>query len=372
MDPVISEMKYLGGATLDFIEVRIPDDYPDPENLVLVIYDRNHDGSATATPSASDMFAIAAVGNTDDDVTADGLTHYTIGSDYNGDAIALHANDAVGLYNAATGETYGLYSFGNSYTVSDAALQPDGIAADPFAGEDTTVLPTTASIGDSLVRQADGTYTPTTSPTPGTSIVCFCDGTEILTDTGLRLIEDLSIGDLVFCKDKGFKPIRWIGRRWFDLTQELDPSLVPIRFEKGALGPQLPTQDLFLSPNHCVQIEHSLCSLYFAVPEMFFPAKHLVGIQGINKSDKTVFGYFHILFDDHEMIQANGIWAESLFFGDTAKIVMGSEKRQELLSVFPELTATASKFQTRLPVSKKHEATIFTQMVNQHEAPIYA
>jgi len=87
MEPVISEIKYLGGATLDFIEVRIPDDYPDPENLVLVIYDRFDDGSTTATPSAADMYVIESEGDTSDDTTADGLTHYILAKKICGDVM---------------------------------------------------------------------------------------------------------------------------------------------------------------------------------------------------------------------------------------------------------------------------------------------
>lgn len=359
MNPVISEIKYLGGGTLDFLEVRIPDDYPDPENLVLVIYDRNHNGSTTATPSANDIYAIESVGSSANDTTADGVTHYIIGTSYDGTTIALHAQDAVGLYNSATGETYGLYSFGQSYTVSTAAVQSDGSTADPFAGQDTTVLSANASIGDSLVTNGDGTYSPVETPTPGSSVLCFCDGTEIMTNRGTVLIEDLSVGDVVLCKDVGFKPIRWIGSHWFDLSEVNDPSLKPIRFGKGSLGKNQPDKDLHLSPNHGVRIEHLLCDLYCAEPEMLFPAKHLVGMKGVSPSDKVEFGYYHLLLDDHELLQANGAWTESLYFGDTAITSMGREAREELLKIFPILNTATYTPNRRLPMGKKFEASLF-------------
>lgn len=358
MNPAISEIKYLGGSSLDFIEVRIPDSYPDPENLVLVIYDLTHNGSITATPSASDMYAIESVGSTANDMVADGVTHYIIGTDYNGTGIALHAQDAVGLYNSVTGETYGLYSFGSSYTVSTAALQPDGITADPFAGDDTTVLPANASMGDSLVLNSGGTYSPTTSPTPGSSFICFCEGTKISTQKGAVRIEDLSIGDMVQCRDSGFKTIRWIGSRWFDLSEEKDHKLKPIKLERGALGPNWPDQDLYLSPNHCVQIEHSICEFYFAEKAMLFPAKHLVGMKGIYISDRLKFWYYHILLDGHELIQSNGIWAESLFLGDATKEIVGRQGREEILSIFPELGSWDFTSMKKLPVGKRFEASI--------------
>ncbi|MEO0369014.1 MAG: hypothetical protein AAF197_09555, partial [Pseudomonadota bacterium] len=75
----ISEIKYLGSGTLDFLEVRVPDDYPDPENLRLVIYDRTHDGSTTASPAASDIY----------NVTTDGLL-YTEDTDTDGNVAYGH------------------------------------------------------------------------------------------------------------------------------------------------------------------------------------------------------------------------------------------------------------------------------------------
>ncbi|NRB04866.1 MAG: Hint domain-containing protein [Rhodobacteraceae bacterium] len=355
VSPIISEMKYLGSGTLDFVEVRIPDSYPDPQNLVLVIYDRTHDGSTTATPSAGDMYAIEGDGDTSDDTVSDGFTHYIVGSAYDGTAIRLHAQDAVGLYNSATGETYGVYSFGSSYTVSTAALQPDGITPDPFAGQATTVLPASSAVGDSIVANGDGTYSGTSTPTPGSSFLCFCDGTQILTDRGLKPVEDLIVGDLVACKDKGYKPIRWIGSRWFDPAEGPDSQSMPIKISKGALGSNLPSEDLFVSPNHCLLVEHHLCDFFFGEQQVLIPAKHLVGMIGVSVAHRSDFGYFHVLLDDHEMIWANGTWAESLYFGDTAFTTMGWEKRQELITIFPGLKSTKADLRSYAPIAQKFE-----------------
>lgn len=363
MNPIISEIKYLGAGSLDFVEVRIPDTYPDPENLVLVIYDRSDDGSTTATPSASDMFAIESVGDTSDDTVADGFTHYIVGAAYNGTNIRLHAQDAVGLYNATTGETYGVYSFGSSYTVSTAALQADGITPDPFAGQTTTVLPASSAVGDSIITNGDGTYSGTTTPTPGSSVLCFCDGTQIMTDGGLKPVEDLVVGDLVECKDKGYKPIRWIGSRWFDPTEIPDAKLMPIRISKGALGSGRPAEDLFVSPNHSLLVDHYLCDLFFADQQVLVPAKHLVGMDGVSVAHRSGFGYFHILLDDHELIQANGTWAESLFFGDPACTTMGWETRQELLTIFPNLQSAITDLQACMPIIRRFEAELLVDQM---------
>lgn len=44
-------------------------------------------------------------------------------------------------------------------------------------------------------------------------IICFTEGTRILTERGLRPIETLARGDMVVTRDHGLQPIRWAGHR---------------------------------------------------------------------------------------------------------------------------------------------------------------
>jgi hypothetical protein len=189
-DPVISEIKYLGGGPLDYLEVRVPDDYPDPGNLRLVIYDLSHNGSTTASPASSDIYTVTSGLLYTEDVDLDGndddgVLHYTFGFSEDGTNIRLHANDAVGLYNVVTGETYGLYNWSNtSYTVSTNSGYP-------FAGETATLLDNTGQVkgSSSLERQQDGSYTLQTTPSAGASYICFTSGTQIMTPMGERAVE---------------------------------------------------------------------------------------------------------------------------------------------------------------------------------------
>lgn len=47
--------------------------------------------------------------------------------------------------------------------------------------------------------------------------------------------------------------------------------------------------------------------------------------------------YYHLLFDAHEIIYANGCEAESLFTGQEALKAVGEEGRNEIREIFPEL-----------------------------------
>ncbi len=340
-DPVISEIKYLGGGTQDFLEVRVPDDYPDPENLRLVIYDRTHDGSTTDTPAASDIYDVTTQGllyteDTDGDGNDDdGILHYTFGTSENGTTIFLHAEDAVGLYNVVTGETYGLYNWsGSPYTVSTAT-------GDPFAGQTATLLDNTGQVRDvtSLELQPDGTYTLSTTPSPGSTYICFTKGTQILTKRGLIAIEDLMVGDMVATMDNDYRPIRWLGNRKLNaIDLQGNRKLAPVRIGKGALGKGIPEQDLMISPQHRLLVRSIIAERIFNVNEVLIPAIKLCVLNGIEQiTETTEVSYWHMLFDGHEIVYANGAATESLFTGPEALKSIPEESREEILALFPEI-----------------------------------
>ncbi len=338
-DPVISEIKYLGGGTLDFLEVRVPDDYPDPGNLRLVIYDRNHNGSTTASPAASDIYDVTADGllyteDTDNDGNDDdGVLHYTFGTSENGTTIFLHAQDAVGLYNVVTGETYGLYNWsGAPYTVSTAS-------GDPFAGQTATLLDNTGQVTGltSLERQDDGTYTVAQPPVPGSSYICFTKGTQILTVNGEQPVESLSVGDTVVTKDLGARKILWIGQATFNGSEALPENLRPITIKAHAFGPNVPSRDTDLSPNHAVLQDHWKAALHFGQREVLTVAKSLVVSDVAVWRNVASVTYFHILLESHSLIQANGMWSESLFLGDQSMEMLTPGSRSEIFDQIPQI-----------------------------------
>lgn len=338
-NPVISEIKYLGNGDLDFLEVRVPDDYPDPANLRLVIYDLSHNGSTTASPATTDIYNITTVGTlytedtNSDGNDDDGILHYTVGSSENGTNIRLHAQDAVGLYNVVTGETYGLYNWsGSSYTVSTAS-------GDPFAGQVAEQLNTTgqATGTTSLERQVNGDYTLATAPDPGSSYICFTKGTQILTVDGEVPVEALCVGDEVITKDAGPQKIRWIGRKDLNGLGPTNQNNQPITIKAHAFGPNIPRRDTKLSPNHAILNDHWKASLYFGDTEILMAAKSLLNADYAFRSPVASVSYFHILLDQHNLVQANGLWSESLFLGSECMRMLSPPSRSEIFELFPKL-----------------------------------
>lgn len=173
-------------------------------------------------------------------------------------------------------------------------------------------------------------------------IVCFARGSMIRCEKGDVAIEKLKVGDLVMTKDRGLRAIRWIGATRVS-SRELTarPNLRPVRIRAGALGHGLPTADLVVSPQHRILVRSAIAQRMFGVSEVLVGAKQLLALDGveIDESMEKV-DYFHMLFDDHEVIFANGTETESLYTGPQALLSVGREALEEIYTLFPELRET--------------------------------
>ncbi|MEM7243178.1 MAG: Hint domain-containing protein, partial [Pseudomonadota bacterium] len=134
--------------------------------------------------------------------------------------------------------------------------------------------------------------------------ICFADGTQIETDKCAVAVEDLEEGMLVRTRDNGFQPIRWVGSS----TRVGKGKLAPIRIAAGTLGN---TRDLRVSPQHRMLLEGWQAELLYGEAEVLAPAKSLVNDQTIRIEECDEVEYFHILFDTHEVIFAEGAPSES-------------------------------------------------------------
>lgn len=171
------------------------------------------------------------------------------------------------------------------------------------------------------------------------SIVCFAAGTLIETIKGECEIEALSAGDQVLTRDAGYQSISWIGRRHLNRSDlAKNQKLRPIRIKAGALGPNLPTKDLLVSPQHRVLVASPIAVRMFDTAEVLIPANKLLALEGID-IDLGVreVEYFHILLDSHHLVWSNGAQTETLCTGPEALKSVSSEAREEITSLFPEI-----------------------------------
>lgn len=171
--------------------------------------------------------------------------------------------------------------------------------------------------------------------------VCFTAGTMVQTPNGQTRIEDLAEGDLVQTKDHGARPIRWIGKSTYTAeTLQAFPHLRPVNFAAGALGENAATS---LSPHHRVLLSDWRAEALFGEAECLATARSLVNDSTITvaSGDEDV-EYFHILFDDHEIICADGLWSESFHPASLSQGTAAEATRDEVLAIFPELENEAA------------------------------
>src|SRR5690606_28026873 len=104
------------------------------------------------------------------------------------------------------------------------------------------------------------------------------------------------------------------------------PRTRPIRVAAGALGDNLPSQDLVVSPAHRVVLSGWRAEVMFGQPRVLARARDLVNDTTIRPEPgpKRV-EYFHILFDRHEIVFSNDAPSESFHPRDAALDNMARE-----------------------------------------------
>jgi hypothetical protein len=155
----------------------------------------------------------------------------------------------------------------------------------------------------------DGTITDGTSVNADTNpfTTCFLGGTLIATPDGPRAVETLAPGDLVLLADGRRAPVRWLGVQTI-VKVFVDPlRSFPVRIAAGALDEGMPVRDLFVSPDHALFLDGALVQAGALVNDSTITRLAEVPVS---------FRYFHIELDEHALLLAEGVPAES--FLDTA------------------------------------------------------
>jgi hypothetical protein len=169
-------------------------------------------------------------------------------------------------------------------------------------------------------------------------LVCFTQDTVIETTSGSSAIKDLKIGDWVKTAN-GPQQIRWIGQRSITADmQEKNAKLRPVTIRKGALGQGLPRADLKVSRQHRMYAQSPIAQRMFDTSKVLLAAIKLTELPDIFVADEAEdVAYFHMLFDAHQVVYANGAPSESLYTGPEALRAISPEAQDELKTLFPAL-----------------------------------
>ena len=137
----------------------------------------------------------------------------------------------------------------------------------------------------------------------------FVAGTRLLTaERNLCPVEELNVGDELQTRDHGVQKIRWIGKQ----IVRGEGQLAPIRIEKGAVQN---VEALCLSPMHRLFVYQRRDAIGAGRPEILVTAESLVNGVTVTKSEGGHIEYFQLLFDNHEILFAEGVAVESEIAG---------------------------------------------------------
>jgi hypothetical protein len=154
--------------------------------------------------------------------------------------------------------------------------------------------------------------------------VCFMPGTMVRTPDGEVTVEKLKRGDLVTTTDGRAEMVSWIGRQTVSIRFADPLRVLPIRIKAGALGENVPSRDLLISPDHAI-----------LVGEILIQAGALVnGLSIVRETEvPQTFTYFHVELEDHSLILAENTAAET-FVDNVDRLAFDNWQEHEAL--YPE------------------------------------
>ncbi|MFY9293510.1 MAG: Hint domain-containing protein [Methylorubrum rhodinum] len=192
-------------------------------------------------------------------------------------------------------------------------ISSDGFATDePFLGSGFTFIGTAQDGNGFVGKNSSGDYFLFTDRRYGDlsyftvkdqayALACFTSGTRLATAGGPVAVEDLAVGDRVVTASGAERPVRWIGHRALACRGRADWQ--PVRITAHAFGEGRPERDLLVSPGHALCVD--------VLGEVLVPAGRLVNGTTLARMELESVTYWHVELDDHDILLAEGLPAES-------------------------------------------------------------
>lgn len=146
----------------------------------------------------------------------------------------------------------------------------------------------------------------------------FGQGVLVMTQAGELPVDWLALGDRIVTRDHGLQPVLWIGR----ITIPGDylaahPDRAPRQVQPGALGHAVPGEATVLAPATRTLLTGWQVDLHAGTPEALAEIGALSDGEVIRPAFSPESGpepvrYTCLLLPRHALVQANGLWAETL------------------------------------------------------------
>lgn len=131
--------------------------------------------------------------------------------------------------------------------------------------------------------------------------ICFLAGTEIKTPGGVKLVEDIAVGDVVVTVKNGIEITQQVTAVSHSTVAAVNTESQPVCVKKDAFAAGVPYQDLFVTGEHCVFVGGKLV-----------PARMLVnGVSVVRDDSFSSYEIYHVELNEHAILVSNGLTTES-------------------------------------------------------------
>ncbi|NOR62285.1 MAG: hypothetical protein GQ535_07330 [Rhodobacteraceae bacterium] len=152
----------------------------------------------------------------------------------------------------------------------------------------------------------------------------------IACEDGEIAIEAIKTGDIVNTLSDGPQVVRWVG--------SAEHTTPVVQIMAGALGGTTPAKNLLVAPAQRMVLSGWQAEVLFGETRVLVVAEALVNQKNISLIKQPHRSEcFHILFDKHETIAANGTASESFYPSNFALSSLPAEARSALATQAPEL-----------------------------------
>ncbi len=196
-------------------------------------------------------------------------------------------------------------AWGDEFVVPGANFTGDTVSLDTTTNVLTVDQGTTPVFTMDDVTLAPGATNNFVASGDVIQAVCYVRGTMIRTPDGELPVEKLRAGKRVITlvdDQEVAKAVVWLGRRRINIAGHPRPETVaPIRILRDAFADGMPHRDLQVSPDHAIFVDGKLIC-----------ARQLVNGATIRQElDWTAVDYYHVDLDQHAILLAEGLPAES-------------------------------------------------------------
>ena len=102
-------------------------------------------------------------------------------------------------------------------------------------------------------------------------------------------------------------------------------------------------------------------NLYFNSSDVLLTAKHMINGHSIRQVEQDLISYHHILFDEHQIVFAEGAPSESFHPGQMGLRALDDRTREDLFAKFPSLRSDPNSYgDTARECLRAYEAKLLT------------